>query len=155
MDTGFRNFIARSCCVLGLLVSTTVPALAQSAVSVAESKGQYSLSPVVQRWFQALTTVDRREFNKLLAEDAKIELRDLGITQTKAEFIEALDNWEDATKGAILLTRPLTSIGGKDVIETCYRFEENEQLNRETYISSQEVITSVIQELIGDKCVGF
>ena len=155
MTAGMKTIITRTFIALGMLMGANAPGLAQSSSSNSEQTLQYTLSPIVQRWFLALTTVDRRQFNKLLANDAKIELRDLGITQTKEEFIEALDNWEDATKGAILLTRPMTSVAGKDVIETCYRFEKNEQLNRETYYSSNDEITSIVQEYVGDKCIGF
>lgn len=116
---------------------------------------QATLSPITQQWFVALTQVKRRAFEELLTEDAKIELRDLGITQTKEEFISALDEWERATRGAILLTHPVSSEAGKDVLEVCYRFESNEQLNRETYYSADGKITKVIQERIGAVCEGF
>ena len=36
----------------------------------------------------------------MLAEDARIRLDDLGIEQTKAEFIASLDEWQGAVAGA-------------------------------------------------------
>ncbi len=140
---------------LGMIVGYSQIAAAQSQNTPATEQAELTLSPIVQKWFVALTNVNRRAFEKLLTDNVTIELRDLGITQTKDEFIEALDSWEDATKGAILLTRPVSSEPGMDVIETCYKFENNEQLNRETYISSNGQITSVVQELIGETCTGF
>ena len=47
-------------------------------------------------WFQALSPVDREVIAELLAENAQIELKDYDIVQTKEEFVESLDIWEDA-----------------------------------------------------------
>ena len=113
------------------------------------------MSAEVQAWFVALTKVTHPGFKKLIAEGAKIELRDLGIIQTRQEFLDSLDEWEDATKGAILLTQIISSKDGIDIVRVCYRFENNEQLNRETYYYADGKITSVIQELISKKCEGF
>ncbi len=124
-------------------------ALAQTSVAEPE------MSPEVQAWFVALTKVNHPRFKDVIAEDAKIELRDLGITQTRQEFLDSLEEWDDATKGAILLTQMISSKNGTDVLEVCYRFENNEQLNRETYKYANGKITSVVQELIGTKCTGF
>ncbi len=113
------------------------------------------MSPEVRAWFVALTKVRHPGFKKLIREDAKIELRDLGIIQTREEFLNSLDEWNDATKGAILLTQMVSSQNGVDILNVCYRFENNEQLNRETYSYANGQIISVIQELIGTKCKGF
>jgi hypothetical protein len=113
------------------------------------------MSPEVQAWFVALTKVNHPGFKKLIAEGTKIELRDLGIVQTREEFLDSLDEWDEATKDAILMTQLLSSKDGTDILEVCYRFKNNEQLNRETYTYSDSLITSVIQELIGTECKGF
>lgn len=133
-------------------------ALAIAPVSFSLAQGvvdEPEMSVEVQAWFVALTKVTHPGFKKLIAEDAKIELRDLGIVQTRQEFLDSLDEWEDATKGAILLTQMISSKDGTDIIRVCYRFENNEQLNRETYHYADGKITSVIQELISKECEGF
>ncbi len=117
-----------------------------------ETVNEPEMSAEVQAWFVALTKVTHPGFKKLIAEDAKIELRDLGIIQTRQEFLDSLDEWEDATKGAILLTQMISSQDGVDIVRVCYRFKNNEQLNRETYHYTDGKITSVIQELIGKEC---
>ena len=122
---------------------------AQDAVNEPEMSGE------VQAWFVALTKVTHPGFKKLIAEGAKIELRDIGIIQTRQEFLDSLDEWEDTTKGAILLTQMISSKDGTDIVRVCYRFENNEQLNRETYHYADGKITSVIQELISKECEGF
>jgi hypothetical protein len=43
----------------------------------------------VERWFAALGSVNKREFEALISDDAKIVLKDLGVEQTKQEFISA------------------------------------------------------------------
>ncbi len=113
------------------------------------------MSAEVQAWFIALTKVNHPGFEKIIAQGTLIELRDLGITQSREEFLASLDEWEDATKGAILLLQVVSSNDGVDIIDVCYRFESNEQLNRETYSYAEGKITHVVQEMLGDKCEGF
>ncbi len=113
------------------------------------------VSKEVQAWFTSLAKVNRLALKKLMAEETMVELRDLGIVQTRDEFLDSLDEWKDATKGAILLIQLVSTSPGKDVLEVCYRFENNEQLNRETYLHSNGKITSVVQELIAKECRGF
>ena len=120
-----------------------------------ETAKEPEMSAEVRAWFVALTKVTHPGFKKLIDEDAKIELRDLGIIQTRQEFLDSLDEWEDATKGAILLTQMISSREGTDIVRVCYRFENNEQLNRETYQYADGKITSVVQELISKECEGF
>lgn len=125
------------------------------AATAQETAKTPEMSAEVQAWFVALTKVNHPRFKKIIAEDAKIELRDLGIVQTRQEFLDSLGEWDDATKDAILLTQMISSKNGQDVLEVCYRFKNNEQLNRETYKYADGKITSVVQELVGTKCTGF
>ena len=120
-----------------------------------QTGSELQMSIEVRAWYVALTKVTHPGFKKLISEDAKIELRDLGIVQTRQEFLDSLDEWEDATKGAIILTQMVSSENGKDVVEVCYRFKNNEQLIRESFAYAEGKITSVIQELIATKCEGF
>jgi hypothetical protein len=141
---------------LRLIIVFIAITMAQLPSSFAqETVNEPTMSAEVQAWFVALTKVAHPGFNKLIAEDAKIELRDLGIIQTRQEFLDSLDEWEDATKGAILLTQMVSSENGMDIVRVCYRFENNEQLNRETYHYAAGKITLVIQELISSECEGF
>ncbi len=130
--------------------------LAQASVLLAQDGAKEpAMSAEVQAWYVALTKVNHPHFKSLIAEDAKIELRDLGITQTRDEFLGSLDEWEDASKGAIILTYVISSKPGKDVVEVCYRFENNEQLIREMFDYADGKITHVVQEQIATKCAGF
>ncbi len=113
------------------------------------------MSGEVKAWFVALSKVSRPRFRELIDRNARIELKDLGIVQTREEFLDSLEQRDDATKGAILLTQVISSQDGVDIVEVCYRFDSNEQLSRETYRYLDGRITSVIQERLGTNCVGF
>ena len=142
--------------ILRLIFAVVVLAVVQVPSALAqETKSELAMSAEVQAWFVALTKVTHPGFKTLIAEDAKIELRDLGVIQTRQEFLDSLDEWEDATRGAILMTQMISSKDGIDVVQVCYRFENNEQLNREIYHHADGIITSVIQELISKECKGF
>ena len=106
----------------------------------------------VERWFAALGGVNRRDFRELIAEDAKIVLKDLGIEQTKDEFISALDEWSRATRNASIVYRYNNIEEGSASTFVCYRFKSNELLNLESFTYSDEKITGTVQEPKGDNC---
>jgi hypothetical protein len=55
---------------------------------------------LLERWYAALFDADREAISELLSDDATIRLEDLGVTQTKTEFIAALDEWEEIVQTA-------------------------------------------------------
>lgn len=118
---------------------------------------------LVDRWYAALSTVNRAEFAALLGDNAKITLDDLNITQTKAEFIESLDEWEQANKGATirhsvsrLIEHTLKSGNGAILsILVCYKFPSNEMLTQEDFVVEGDKIISSEQKTIADNCTNF
>ena len=106
----------------------------------------------VERWFVALGGVDRREFRNLIADNALINLKDLGVTQTKNEFIASLDEWAAATKEASVVYRYQAISDDNAVVQVCYRFKYNEMLSVEKFTFSNEKITSSVQEKMGNNC---
>ena len=106
----------------------------------------------VERWYVALGSVNRREFGELITDDAKIVLKDLGIEQTKQEFISALDEWENATRDANIIYRYESIEDGTASVLVCYRFKSNEQLNIESFTYLNGQITGSIQDLKGTDC---
>ncbi len=106
----------------------------------------------VERWFVALGGVDRREFRNLIADNALINLKDLGVTQTKNEFIASLDEWAAATKEASVVYRYQAISDDNAVVQVCYRFKYNETLSVEKFTFSNEKITSSVQEKMGNNC---
>ena len=106
----------------------------------------------VERWYVALGGVNHREFRELIADDAKIVLKDLGVEQTKQEFISALEEWENATRDANIVYRYEAIADGTASVLVCYRFKSNEQLNIESFTFSNGRITGSVQDLKGTDC---
>ncbi len=106
----------------------------------------------VEQWFAALGGVNRRKFKALIADDAVIILKDLGIEQTKQEFISALDSWEYATRKANIIYRYQAIEDDSAIVLVCYIFKSNELLNVETYTFSETQITGSVQEPKSDSC---
>lgn len=107
---------------------------------------------LIDQWYSALKSSDREAFDRLLSPDAKIVLGDLGITQTREEFLEALDNWEDA---AATLTLSYTQEGvdaSSATAEVCYAFPSNSFTNLEVFYFQEDKIVRQEQEKMRDGC---
>ena len=128
---------------------------AMLALSTVVSVSGNTLTKPVGQWFEALQKGDAETIGQIVSENATIELRDLGITQTRTEFIDSLDQWVELNSGATILTRQVSVSDGVVVVEVCYRFASNETYNRESYKVADGLITSSVQEKIGDSCTGF
>lgn len=89
---------------------------------------------------------------QLLAPDAAIELKQLGVTQTRAEFIESLDSWQDAVKDAVITAKPAAGDVSGTVYDVCYTFPSNERLNRETFALVGEKVVAQSQETVAESC---
>jgi hypothetical protein len=106
----------------------------------------------VERWYAALGSVNRRDFAELISDDAIIVLKDLGVEQTKSEFISSLDEWNRATRKANIIYRYNTIEEGSASALVCYRFAANEQLILESFTFDNQQITGSVQESKGDNC---
>ena len=126
-----------------------------SMASPAAANGD--LPAPVQTWYQALGEADGTALENVLADNARIDLRDLGIVQTKAEFLDSLDAWAEANKDAEILTRSGKKTGKPDTVavEVCYRFPSNEALFVETFELAGEQITKSVQQQLSESCTGF
>jgi len=125
------------------------------AVSTAVPSSGDTLSRPISNWYQALQLGDAEMLSIIMAEEATIELRDLGITQTRTEFIDAFDQWLDLNRDARILTRQASASDEEVIAEVCYRFASNESLHREAFSLSDGLITGSVQEKLGDTCTGF
>lgn len=77
---------------------------------------------IIDRWYVALLAADRISLSDLLADDARIRLDDLGIEQTKTEFIASMDEWNKAIAGAAIRHRIEKSEGSVITVVACYDF---------------------------------
>ena len=122
---------------------------------MAAASGGESEKALVERWYIALEKIDRAAFANLMTDSAKVTLGDLDIIQTKAEFIESLDEWEDAMKGAAIRHAVDGDAEGLITVSVCYKFSDNESLTREVFAFEGGKIVSSEQETIAETCESF
>jgi hypothetical protein len=146
------NITAKS--VLAKLSAITMVA-GMLAISTAVSSSGDTLTRPVSNWYEALQLGDIEILSIIMAEEATIDLRDLGIIQTRTEFIDAFGQWQEFNKDARILTRQASASEDEVVAEVCYRFPSNESYHREVFSLSQGLITGSVQEKIGETCTGF
>ncbi|MGF7006281.1 nuclear transport factor 2 family protein [Aminobacter sp. BE322] len=131
-------------------VSRLVAAAALLVAALASAQG----GDVVDRWYEALLQADRAALAGLLADNAEIRLDDVGVTQTKAEFIASMDEWETAVAGAAIRHKVEARDGDVTTVLACYDFPSNEALMRETFTIRGERVVASTQIAIGEDCNG-
>lgn len=110
---------------------------------------------IIGRWYSALLVADRTELSDLLADDVRIKLDDLGIVQSKQEFIASIDEWKGAVAGAEIRHRIEKSEGGVTTVIACYDFPNNDMLMQETFAVTGNRITASSQAAIAENCNGY
>lgn len=109
-------------------------------------------SRFIDRWYDALRIVNRATFNTLLADEATIELKQLGVEQDKEEFVESLDYWEDIAGDLFISPNIVSSSDQLIEVDVCYRFPSNSHTNRETFHIKGGLIVRQIQEKLREGC---
>lgn len=110
---------------------------------------------VIERWYNSLLAVDRPGLSALLAENARIKLTDLGVEQTKVEFIASMDEWESAVAGSTIRHRVEGVDGDTTTVIACYDFPANDILMRETFRIENGLITENTQATMAETCVSY
>jgi hypothetical protein len=131
-------------------VAFTAAALLMAIVAARADDGA-----IISRWYSALLVADRTELADLLADDVRIKLDDLGVVQSKQEFITSLDEWKGAVAGAAIRHRIEKSEGGVTTVIACYDFPDNDVLMQETFAVADNRITASSQAAIAENCEGF
>jgi hypothetical protein len=111
--------------------------------------------PVVEEWYAALAAADRGKLESLLADDAKIRLTDLGVEQTKVEFVDSLDEWEAAVKGTTIRHRIESIDSAVTTVIACYDFPANDVLLREMFRVEAGLIVENNQDAIAENCEAY
>lgn len=129
-----------------LLISIAMMLFA-SQTAIAEN------TELVSKWYSALKTSNEAMFKELIADDATLELNPLEVTQTKAEYIAALNNWEATSKDLTLIMKGVKSTGETTVrAMVCYKFPETSSLNEERFVILDGKITNFSQNTRSDEC---
>ena len=126
----------------GLLVSTLVRASADDGA-------------IIDRWYSALLVADRTELSELLSDDARMKLDDIGVVQTKQDFIASIDEWQGAVAGAAIRHRIEKREKGETTVLACYDFPSNDTLMRETFTLAGGRITASTQTAVGQDCSAY
>jgi hypothetical protein len=111
-------------------------------------------APVAQ-WYGALRKGDAAAFEGLMTAGAAVEIRQSGITQSRAEFIESLPAWAQIVKEGEMLLRLVSSEQDTVVVDVCYRFPGAARLNRESFTLEAGRIARLVQEEARTDCPGF
>lgn len=133
------------------------PRLIATALLVLSTVDPAAADPVetLDRWYEALMQPDRTALEAMLDENATITLEDLGISQTRGEFIESMDEWEDAVEGASEEHRLDSTVGDTVTMLVCYHFSGNDLLMREGFTLAGDTITKSTQTTVAENCDGF
>ncbi|RUZ65458.1 nuclear transport factor 2 family protein [Mesorhizobium sp. M7A.F.Ca.CA.002.06.1.1] len=137
------------------LVNIRSVAFAAAAMLLALIAARADDRALISRWYSALPVADRTELSDLLADDVRIKLDDLGIVQSKQEFIASIDEWKGAVAGAAIRHRIEKSEGGVTTVVACYDFPNNDMLMQETFAVTDNRITASSQAAIAENCDGF
>jgi len=129
--------------------------LAVAALLFALTSARADDSAVISRWYAALLVADRTEISDLLSDDVRIKLDDLGVVQSKQEFIASMDDWQGAVAGASIRHRIAKSEGGVTTVIACYDFPNNDMLMQETFAVTDNRITASSQAAISETCDGY
>lgn len=112
-------------------------------------------SSLIDRWYGALMAVEREEIAALLAPNATVELKDIGVTQSGTEFVASLDEWADAIEGGSIRHKITADAPDTVVVTVCYRFTDNAMMTSESFVFAGRQIVSSIQETVATNCDGF
>ncbi len=106
-------------------------------------------------WYDALAHGSDAGIGALLADDAVVVLEDIGVEQTKAEFVGALYEFRAAIKGGSVEHRIESATDTQSVALVCYRFPGNEMTVREIFTFAGDLIVKSVQAQTAGDCVGF
>ena len=116
---------------------------------------QANHSSLLNRWYDALVVVEREEIAALLAPEATFELKDIGVTQTSAEFVTGLDEWADAIDGGSIRHKITRDSENEVVVSVCYTFASSSMMTTESFVFEGKQILSSVQETVATNCDSF
>jgi hypothetical protein len=106
----------------------------------------------ITRWYAMLTAANEDGLARLLADDVKIKLTGVDMTQTKAQFLGTMSEWRIAIAGGGIRHKIEKTEGDLSTVRACYDFADNDILMRETFRIVGGLIVENTQSEIGDDC---
>lgn len=107
---------------------------------------------IIDVWYEALKESNRDVFNEILDDNAVIDLKQLGVTQTKSEFLTSLDAWDEVVS-QLSLSYSWEGIDATSATATvCYKFDGNAYTNLEVFVVGNGRIIRQEQERLMEGC---
>ena len=109
----------------------------------------------ITRWYSMLVAANEDGLASLLSDTVVIKLEDIGVTQSKSEFLGTMGEWRIAIAGGGIRHKIEKSDGDVTTVLACYDFAENDILIRETFRIDSGLITENTQARVGEDCKAF
>jgi hypothetical protein len=106
----------------------------------------------ITRWYSMLVAANEDGLASLLSDKAVIKLEDIGITQSKPEFLGTMGEWRIAIAGGGIRHKVEKTSGDVTTVLACYDFAENDILIRETFKIDDGLISENTQARVADDC---
>lgn len=126
--------------------------LALSTLIAAPLAQASDIKTTINQWYTALEQADDKTLSTLLADNAEIVLKDVGITQDRQTFLKSMTDWADAIEGGALRHKIISQNDAQATIEVCYDFAENDILMREIFTFDGAQIIRQDQEQLDNAC---
>jgi hypothetical protein len=136
---------------LALFVGFATVAAALST-NAARADSVSPLLPVLKLWYDRLGVADATGLAALLTDDATVQLEDLGVAQSKQEFLDSMDEWAASIAGAHIRYRVETIGANSARVLACYDFPSNDVLMREVFHMSDGLISGIVQTQAARSC---
>lgn len=138
-------------------MNTRLRALALALALTAGGQAQAGdAETLMARWYASLEAADGESLAAIMDGGAEIVLNDIGIVQTKAEFLDSMSEWADAIDGGSIRHRiDGGSLDAGLTVAACYRFTSGEMLNTEVFAFREGRILRSEQTKVADACDGF
>lgn len=107
---------------------------------------------LLNRWYSLLEHANAPALGGLMARNARVQLVDLGVTQTKQEFLDSMAEFAQAIKDGSIRYRIEKSSANAAVALVCYHFTSNDMLARERFTFRSGLVTSSVQETVAENC---
>lgn len=109
---------------------------------------------LVNRWYALLGKADANALSGLMARSAKVQLVDLGVTQTKQEFLDSMSQFAEAIRGGSIRYKIEKVSANTATALVCYHFPSNDKLTRESFTFRQGLVATSVQEPVAENCNG-
>ncbi|MDZ7822911.1 MAG: hypothetical protein U5K75_01940 [Ahrensia sp.] len=143
-----------------LILATVLMASLIAFVPAAQANERASIISAANQFYASISPGQdaasmQAKMDGLLAPEAQIEVQDLGVTQTRSEFVESLDNWYDAISGGFVAHKIEEAASNNVTVLVCYNFGDNAMTTREILTVEAAMISKAVQTKIADDCTDF